>query len=454
MTTTIPLRREHLGHPIELGESADPVRQRARRSYEDHYEASCALAAGKFDLLRTYDVEGMNRAVAICHWGRSGSLLLASYLDGHPDVVMLPHGTAESIYPFLLEHGSLSLWEKLIAYPTYSAARTGAFGDLFLEDNPEGNFAVDAADYYAAVLALFEAFGARSSAWLEARVRFFQLLHVAYTVAIGRRLTAQRPLMIYAQHWFNQGLAEHFVEDFPRAQFIHTIRDPISALDSWFEYRIRWEKIRMSSRDPKLLYIDPAIWASLDLLTRGWDRSHRGMEARTRAVRFEDMHLAPEATMRRVAEWIGIPYEPCLLQSTWNGHPYVVTIRGVSWCGANPANAQRRSANVRLTDRLLIFALMREHFVSWRYPIPGAFRHRWIRLWVLALLWLVPMRMEVRTARLVLELQVLPSLRRARLGFALGAPFFLLKRRLRMMWLIAAQARLRLKGGQGLVEPL
>jgi hypothetical protein len=396
----------------------------------------------------------MDRAVAICHWGRSGSLLLASYLDGHPDVVMLPHGVGESIYPFLLEHGSLSLWEKLIAYPTYSANRTEAFGDPFLKDNPQGNFAVGATDYYAAVFALFDAFRSRPTGWLEGRVRFFQMLHVAYTVAIGRRLANARPLMVYAQHWFNQSFAEHFVEDFPRAQFIHTVRDPISAFDSWFEYRIGWEKLRMSSRDPKLRYIDPALWASLELLTRGWDRSHRGMEARTRAVRFEDMHLAPETTMRRVAEWVGIPYEPCLVRSTWNGRPYVVTIRGVSWCGANPANAQRRSKNLRLTDRLLISALMQEHFATWRYPLPRALRHRWIRVCVIALLWLVPMRMELRSARLVLEWQVVPGLRHARFGFALGAPLFMLKRRLRMMWLIAAQARSRPGGDPRILELL
>ncbi len=454
MTTTAPLRRRPAAHRIEFADDTAPVLERARRSYEDHYAASCALKESKSELLLSYDVAGMNRAVAICHWGRSGSLLLASYLDGHPDLVMLPHGTGESIYPFLLEHPSLSLWEKLIAYPAYSAARTEAFGDLFRKDNPQADFAIDAADYYAAVLALFEAFGARSSEWLAGRARFFQLLHVAYTVAIGRRLANPRPLMIYAQHWFNQTLARHFVEDFPGAQFLHTIRDPISAIDSWFEYRIGWERLRMSSRDPKLRYIDPAVWASLEMLARGWDRSHRGMEARTRAVRFEDMHLAPEATMRRVAEWVGIPYEPCLLQSTWNGNPYVVTIRGISWCGANPANAQRRSKNLRLTDRLLIFALMREHFSAWRYPIPRAFRHRWVRLWVIASLWLLPMRMELKAARLVLAWQVLPSVRRGRLGFALGAPFFLLQRRLRMMWLIAGQARSRLKGGQRILEPL
>lgn len=103
-----------------------------------------------------------------------------------------------------------------------------------------------------------------------------------------------------------------------------------------------------------------------------WDRPHRGMESRTRAIRFEDMHLAPEVMMRGLADWIGIPYHPCLLESTWNGAPYVIEIRGVSWCGPNPVNVKHRWKNLNPADRLLIFALLHDNFVAWNYPSPRA----------------------------------------------------------------------------------
>jgi hypothetical protein len=56
---------------------------------EQHKDLRYAIA-DKIEDLRHYDVQAMDRVVAIAHWGRSGSILLASLLDGHDDVMMLP----------------------------------------------------------------------------------------------------------------------------------------------------------------------------------------------------------------------------------------------------------------------------------------------------------------------------------------------------------------------------
>jgi hypothetical protein len=433
--------------PIGMGGSADPILQRAFRSYRDAEGAIQALESEKLDLLQQYDVPGMETAVSICFWGRSGSLLLASYLDGHDDIVILPMLASEAIYLCFYEYRSLSVWEKLLAYPEYSEFRKSSEAALF-----KGDFAIAAAEYYAAVHALFAIYGDRPAAWLDSRLRFFQLVHVAYAVATGRRCGNPRPLMIYAQHCTDDEVATRFVEDFPSARFIHTIRDPISSFDSWFDRVLELRTVWCHPTDVDPHYFSPGFDAVRDLLT--WDRAHRGMEARTRAIRFEDLHLAPEATMRRVADWLGIPYVPCLIESTWNGTPWVVKVRGVAWCGSNPDNARRRSNNLDLADRLLMYALLRDNFIAWNYPSPKAMRQRWIRLCILAMLWIVPMKLELATARWMLRLQALPNLRRGRLGFACRAPFFLLKCRLKMMLLIASQARLRLAGNRVLLKVL
>jgi hypothetical protein len=434
--------------PIRFGGSADAILQGAYRSYGREERAIEALGSEKLDLLRRYDVPGMESAVALCFWGRSGTYLLASFLDGHDDIVLLPMIAGESIYPFFHEYESLSVWEKLVAYPAYSEVKLGHEAAFFT-----GDFAISPAGYYAAIHALFKVYGDKPAQWLAARPRFFQFLHAAYAVAIGQRPGNSRPLMLYAQHWTDEGLAARFVEDFPSARFIQTIRDPISAFDSWFDreldmntYAVR-QRLAAASR-----YVSPAVETARHLLT--WDRAHRGMEARTRAIRFEDMHLALEATMRGLADWLGIAYRPSMLASTWNRVPYVVEIRGVPCCGPNPENARRRSKNLGFADRLMVFALLHQNFVAWRYPSPKAMRRRWIRLCVIASIWLVPMKMELTTARWVLRLQALPSLRGGRLGFAGRAPMFLFNRRLRMMWLIATQARARLAGNRAVLTVL
>jgi Sulfotransferase family len=434
------------GISIGFGTSADETLRRAYDSYKRECDARSngALSPGKVELARQYDVPGMNRVATICHWGRSGSLLLASYLDHHPDIVMLPYSASESIYNFFAEYESLSLWEKLVAYPTYSALKKSSEGDFFLENNPCGEFAIKAADYYEAVDALFEVYGNEPSS-LATRPRFFQFVHAAYAIAIRRTPGNPRPLMIHAQHYMSEEMAARLVEDFGSAQFIHTVRDPITGVDSWFDRKLDMELYGCSNRlELKARHLDIAVATMLDLMA--WDGPHRDMKERTRAIRFEDMHVVPEATMRKLAEWLGIPYHSCLLDSTWNGAPYVVLVRGVPSCGPNPANAKRRSRNLSLIDRLMVFALLHDNFVAWNYPSPRAMHRRSIRIFIVVLFWLVPMKMEWVTARLALWRQALPSLRCGRVWFALSAPFFQLARWGRMRLMIAQEAPRRLAG--------
>jgi len=441
-------RPEATAMSIGFGGGSDPMLQRALCAYRRDTAAAEALSARKIELLRHYEVTEMQEALAICFWGRSGSYLLASYLDGHPDVVSLPMIAGEAIYPFFREFAGLSIWEKLIAYPTFSFERSGIEAGIF-----EGEYGLSAADYYAAVHALFALYGGFPSAWLDARPRFFQFLHAAYGAAQGRPAGRRRPLMVYAQHWPNEELARQFIEDFPTARFIHTVRDPISSFDSWFE-RVLDMQYHGAGRcwEQAPQYVSAAVETARHLF--GWDRAHAGMEERSRAFRFEDLHVEPEAAMRRLAQWLKIPYHPCLLDSTWNGAPYVLEIRGVPCCGANPANALRRSKNLSHFDRMLIFALLHDDMIEWNYPLPPAVRRGWVRWCMVAAALLVPLKMEWANTRIVLFQQALPNLRRGRRLFALGAPLFLLHRRLRMILLIVSAARTRLAGKRAILKPV
>jgi hypothetical protein len=441
--------------PIGFGASEDNVPRLAYDSYAIERIALPALVDAKRELIKLYDIDGMTRTATILHGGSTGSVLAASFLDNHPDIVMLPMLLSTSIYQFFHDYPSLSVWEKLVAYPPYSVVKQKSDGDFFLADNPTGNFAINPADYYASIEALFDLYADRSAEWLNARPRFFQFLHVAYTAALGRRLENPRPLMLYAQHWVNDELAERYIQDFPSGQFIHTVRDPISALDSWFDRKSDMDLYRVNRR-PELAtaYFDSAVSSTIDITSLGWDLAHRGMESRTRALRFEDMHLALEATMRRMADWLDIPFGPTMLQSSWNGTPWVVTIRGVSWCGSNPANARRRWRHMSIADRLTMFALMHDNFTTWNYPSPKFIHSRWTRLCIIALFWVIPTKMELVNAGVVLRRQALPNLRRGQIGFACRAPFFLLKRRVRMMWLIASHTRVRVMGKRPVAKVL
>jgi hypothetical protein len=353
---------------------------------------SPAAIANKIENLQIYDVLGMDRVLAILPWGRSGSVLLASYFDGHEDVLTLPEVCGWRLYEFYQRYQSLTLRDKLIAYPFYRTQDTRFF---------EGNFAISPAEYYAAVQAIIEMFGHWPAAFLESRRAFFLFLHIAYHLALGRRPASSNPLIVYAQHDWDAACANNLVEDFPRAKFIHTVRDPITTCDGAFHFLLD----ELAERNIQLPY------GVLDFLCRN-DRPQTGMEDRTRAVRFEDLHGQTAHTMRELAGWVELSDRPSLLDSTFNGLPYVVTRNGVTWTGPRMEQVQRRSRYLSANDRVLLFALLYEDFAGWNYPCPGIFRYAPFRLLVALAFLLAPTKMERVGARQIFERRILPALRR------------------------------------------
>ena len=87
-----------LAQPIA---NVEEVMLRAAALFRDaeSKDLQCIIAE-KLDDLQYYDVLGMDRALSIMSWGRSGSLLLSSYLGGHDGVLMLPELSDERLYEF------------------------------------------------------------------------------------------------------------------------------------------------------------------------------------------------------------------------------------------------------------------------------------------------------------------------------------------------------------------
>jgi hypothetical protein len=411
------------------------------------------LIERKIQDLGHYNVASMDRAVAICAWGRSGSMLLASYLDGHDDVLTLPTLLSQPIYDFFERYQSLSLWEKLVAYPFFASEwnrdRVGSDVLFF-----QGKFPVTASEYYAAVSATFEVYRSWPSEFLESRRVFFRFLHVAYNLALGRRPGTPQPLMVYAQHTWDEVAAKRFVEDFPECRLVHTVRDPISGFDRFFQAQFqpagsdRGLATKPSQFDRPFsvpFHITTPLYVMRSLLKT--DGLHAGMETRTRAIRFEDLHCDTKGTMSQLVDWLGLPFQDALLESTFNGAQYVVERNGKVWSGREPEQAQRHSRNLSLTDRALLFALMYDNFANWNYPCPKIFRNRVVRGITCLLLLPVPTRMEVMTASVVLKLQVLPGLRKGHILFALNRIVRIVYCRLAIMSLVFAQCfrRLRVK---------
>jgi hypothetical protein len=394
------------------------------------------IIAEKLDDLRYYDVLGMDRAVSIMSWGRSGSLLLASYLDGHDDVLMLPELSGERLYEFFERYRCLRWQDKLIAYAAFEPDYPRFF---------EGTFAIYPDQYYAAVQAIAEFYSKWPSEFLESRRAFFLFVHIAYSLARGRKLSTSQPIIAFALHALDDAVARYVVEDFPRAQFVHTVRDPISSCNGMFRFLFA----ALDDNFPRTYVLAP--YSAICCLTNT-DRPHFGMESRTRTVRLEDLHHDPVETMRALSEWLGLPPQPTLFDSTFNGIPYIVTSDGKAWSGRRVEQIQRKSWDLSRKDQALLFALFYENFVEWAYPCPKIFGHPMVRCLVFVSLLLVPLKMESIAARAVFQRRILPSLRHGNISHVLRCLFGIGFCRLKMIGLLGPAFFRRLIFGATLLQ--
>lgn len=384
-----------------------------------------SLVIKTIDRLRHFDISAMERVVAIVPCGRSGSFLLCSYLDGHDDVISLPPWQAHNIYPFFYHYKSLSLHDKLLGYPI--------FASLF-----EGDFRIPPANYYAAVNALHTLHSRWAPQFLESSRAFFLCLHVAYCLAVDRFPATADALIVYAQHLWNSTLARHFVHDFPQACFIHTVRDPITNCGRSYAMFTQANG-----------YLSPAY--TIRMLNRN-DEPHPDMESRTRAVRFEDLHLHLATTMSTVADWLSLAHQPSLQLSTFNGIPWVVRRETHSWSGPRPEQAARDLRHMSFIDRSLLFAVLNEDFMAWNYPHPELFRYRLVRALTVLLFIFIPMRIEILEARAYFA--KLPPPWRGGINYAIKGVARSAICRLAVMSLLAVNLCLRLAFRKTILKPI
>lgn len=450
-----------------LNFNLDEILPRANALFDAHCSESGAVVGAKIEELRNYDVSAMDRVAAICCTGSSGSLLLASYLDGHDDVLMLPKLCGWRIYEFLELHESLPLRDKLIAYPL--------FGQNWFEDD----FPISPTRYFSAVEAILALNQGQSPEFLSSRRSFFLFLHIAYNMALGRRPASPHPLIVYAQHSRNDVFAARLVEDFPRAKFIHSIRDPITIYDRTFEHRLATLESRLpggstiyrthlsiplpksrvasASKKPanplRRLYLGIRSQINKDRPSPiNRDRPHVGMESRTLAIRFEDLQRDTPQTIYNLCSWLGLSRQPALLNSTFNGSPYVVERSGRVWSGKRESQAERKMRYVSRTDRALLFAVFYENFVSWDYPCPKILRNSIVRSTVFLSVLPIPTKFEIAVAQVLFRRRILPAVRDGNIAILFRYLLLVLFHRVAVMAVFVLEFLARRLRGKTLLE--
>jgi hypothetical protein len=210
----------------------------------------------------------------------SGTTMLLDCLGRHPSLYAFPKETR--LIPYLMArqrvHGDLAvdanfkaLWDEVLALPAFSEVN-GRVPVPLPEDWREHPRSLP-----AILDAVFSWFAAREGKrrWCEKTPQ-----HVQHLLALSL--------------------------DFPRARFIHVIRD---GRDCAVSFHRRWK------RQPEL-----TVFRWKKVVSMGRDQGRRLGPKRYLEVRYEDLTAQPEQALRRICQFLELPFDPQVLQSA---QPYL-----------------------------------------------------------------------------------------------------------------------------------
>jgi len=273
------------------------------------YSARVVSEARRLDAqspaVKSHIPDWLFRPVFICGHHRSGTTLLQSLLDGHPDLAVLPsEGTYLSSFSHVASQDP----------PTSNVDRfMSAWIERFISPNREPHFKLGLsteARNPSLQLCLDMLAWQRALLGLERDLAKFRLL-LALVAAYAEQLSLPRgPTQWVEKTPLNESNVSHYLP-FRSARFIQMIREPTATLAS-----LRAAYSGSRERFPVLKHVR-AIANSLRLA-----RLHeRGYRDRYLVVRYEDLTAATAGEMRRICEFLGISDHPTLLIPTSGGQP-------------------------------------------------------------------------------------------------------------------------------------
>lgn len=340
----------------------------------------------------TFDVRSVNRIVCIMSFTSSASCLISSLMDGHPNVLATPDNMLGSFQNFWQKHGDLPLDPLLCAFLDYYAtifdARTTPEGYQGTAETGEmrgfTTLGPDRNEYLEVDRSAFQRYMREliGDTHPVPRKLFFQALHVAYGRALGHEVSD--PIIVFGLHSLNQPeRLQGLMEDFSDVYFLNMVRHPLRATAS---------RVRRQLRNSVMVSHFHRIITGI---ARGGVTAPSTPAARWRAVRMEDLHYAPEQTLRKICKWLDLPWADVLLESTVNGKQWWNEKQSLQVSGFSTAIAsQSFEEYLPSFDRLRLNIILGRKCGSWDYAVPWWTNNLVAKLLVLPLL-VLPFKMEL-----------------------------------------------------------
>ncbi len=339
------------------------------------------------------------KMVALSEGVGSGTKVYQSFLDGHPAIYMVPGYPLMYFYPHWgqwVEEGKARSWSSLIDafiynHPSVLDSREMPGSETLdqLGDGQNEWLSIDQDRFRAFLLHLLEGEPICSRTFLLA-------VHFAYSFCQNEDLSAKTTLIfhIHVHHY----IKKYLVSDFPDAKVIAFARDPRANCGRRVENSINLpNSLRLRASD-LALFRTRSYKLITQFMVMGLDSLDCCPMENLAVVRHEDMVYRLEEVMRASAEFIGIPWNPCLLQPTFGGKVWKTTYYNMSTSQkVNPDVVSKKwKSELTALDWYLIEGVHFDMMQKYGYECERFKVDSWSRRLGLLLLLLLPSAIEQR----------------------------------------------------------
>ena len=329
----------------------------------------------------------------------SGSKLLQSYLDGHPEIYMIPGYQLLYFYPhwyqwkeelkdnwnwksiidiFCIKHASVIDSRRIPAND--GMANLGKTRDQWLE--------LDETLFKNYLLHLIK------NKPFSSRI-FLLAVHYAYSYCRNEDLLVKKCL-VYHIH-VHEYVPKYLEKDFPDMLTIAMVRDPRSNIDGRYRSTVKLDAQKLDYTD-STVYLRRTYYFIWEYLFESMQCLKNLPPENVRVVRHEDMHYSLKELMHSIANFLGISFHKKLLECTFGG---------LLWWGSNIYSMQpMNKPNPRVismdwqkkinhVDWFVIEGLFHDYILKYGYQLSKHKSHTILNRVVLCLFMILPSSYEI-----------------------------------------------------------
>lgn len=273
-----------------------------------------------------FEIKDIQNAIIFNHMSSSGSFYFEQLLDGNPNILCMPYSsvTFYNVYEYRLKYleGEELLLEMMAQMLGYFHSKYEE--EYCIRENIFGGWCVDEQGefIYDVLLEPEEFFGyLKNALGMESRLKSFGHMMKVYTVAynncLGRRKKRGEVYwLFYHMHKPDYDITKmesiFMKSEFKRIENLMLIREPIRHCHSWIKTLvIEYQQNPVLTKNETFIHM---------LENEFGKRVQKKAGYEMKVIRFEDLKIQTEAILKKICEYLEIPFVDTMLDTTLNGY--------------------------------------------------------------------------------------------------------------------------------------